>query len=62
MDAFIEKPDLQKFGFSKTVQHGEGRPPCAPAVLLKLYLYGYLNKVRSSCKLEQECSRNIALQ
>jgi transposase len=62
MDAFIDKLDLQKLGFSKTVHHSEGRPPYAPQVLLKLYLYGYLNKVRSSRKLERECSRNIELQ
>jgi len=62
MDAFVDKLDLQKLGFSKTVHHSEGRPPYAPAVLLKLYLYGYLNKVRSSRKLERECSRNVELQ
>ena len=62
MDAFIDKLDLQKLGFIKTVHNSEGRPPYAPAVLLKLYLYGYLNKLRSSRKLEKECSRNIELQ
>ena len=62
IDAFIDKLDLQKLGFSKTVHSSEGRPPYAPQVLLKLYLYGYLNKIRSSRKLERECSRNIELQ
>ena len=62
MDAFIDKLDLQKLGFSGTVHKSEGRPPYAPGVLLKLYLYGYLNKIRSSRKLEKECSRNIELQ
>ena len=62
MDAFIDKLDLQKLGFSKTIHKSEGRPPYAPAVLLKLYLYGYLNKIRSSRKLEKECCRNIELQ
>lgn len=62
MDAFIDKLDLQKLGFSKTIHKSEGRPPYAPGVLLKLYLYGYLNKIRSSRKLEKECSRNIELQ
>lgn len=62
IDAFIDKLDLQKIGFSKTVHHREGRPPYAPGVLLKLYLYGYLNKIRSSRKLERECCRNIELQ
>ncbi len=62
IDAFIDKLDLQKLGFSNTVHNSEGRPPYAPAVLLKLYLYGYLNKVRSSRKLQKECTRNIELQ
>jgi len=62
MDAFIDKLDLQKLGFNGTVHKSEGRPPYAPGVLLKLYLYGYLNKIRSSRKLEKECSRNIELQ
>lgn len=62
IDAFVDKLDLQKLGFQKTVHKNEGRPPYAPGVLLKLYLYGYLNKVRSSRKLEKESSRNIELQ
>jgi len=62
IDAFIDKLDLQKLGFTGTVHKSEGRPPYAPGVLLKLYLYGYLNKIRSSRKLEKECSRNIELQ
>ena len=62
IDAFIEKLELEKLGFSCTVHKIEGRPPYAPQVLLKLYLYGYLNKLRSSRKLEKECSRNIELQ
>ena len=62
IDAFIDKLDLQKLGFSKTTHKSEGRPPYAPAALLKLYLYGYLNKIRSSRKLEKECSRNIEVQ
>jgi transposase len=62
MDAFIDKLDLEKLGFSKPIHKSEGRPPYAPQVLLKLYLYGYLNKIRSSRKLAKECSRNIELQ
>jgi transposase len=45
MDAFIDKLDLQQLGFTGTVHKGESRPPYAPQVLLKLYLYGYLNKI-----------------
>jgi transposase len=62
IDAFIEKLELQPLGFTGTVPKSEGRPPFAPQVLLKLYLYGYLNKIRSSRKLEKESSRNIELQ
>src|SRR5450432_788921 len=62
IDAFIDKLDLPKLGFTNTVHKSEGRPPYAPAVLLKVYLYGYLNKIRSSRKLEKECSRNTELQ
>ncbi len=62
IDAFVDKLDLKKLGFINTVHKSEGRPAYAPAVLLKLYLYGYLNKIRSSRKLEKECLRNIELQ
>jgi transposase len=67
IDAFIDKLDpiaigLHKLDFSHTVPKSEGRPPFAPQVLLKLYLYGYLNKIRSSRKLERECNRNTELQ
>ena len=55
IDAFIDKIDLQKPVFINTVHKSEGRPPCAPVVLLKLYLYGYLNKIGSSRKLQREC-------
>ncbi len=62
IDAFVDKLHLQKLGFTKTIHKTEGRPPYAPNILLKLYLYGYLNKIRSSRKLEKECSRNVELQ
>jgi transposase len=62
IDAFVDKLDVEKLGFTKTVPKSEGRPPFAPQVLLKLYLYGYLNKIRSSRKLARECSRNTELQ
>ena len=62
MDAFVDKLDLFQLGFTSTIHKSEGRPPYAPGVVLKLYLYGYLNKIRSSRKLEKECSRNIELQ
>jgi transposase len=62
IDAFIDKLDLHQLGFSNTEHKSEGRPPYAPGVLLKLYLYGYLNKIRSSRKLEKESVRNTELQ
>ena len=62
IDAFIDKLELQQLGFGNTVHKSEGRPPYAPSVLLKLYLYGYLNKIRSSRKLQKEGGRNIELQ
>jgi len=62
IDAFVDKLQLEKLGFTHIVHKSEGRPPYEPGVLLKLYLYGYLNKIRSSRKLERECSRNIELQ
>ena len=58
LDAFVDKLELQKLGFTNAINKSEGRPPFAASVLLKLYLYGYLNKIRSSRKLEKECSRN----
>ncbi|MGI8580859.1 MAG: transposase [Chitinophagaceae bacterium] len=62
IDAFIDKLDLNQLGFSNTVHKSEGRPPYAPGILLKLYLYGYLNKIRSSRKLEKETTRNTEMQ
>jgi len=58
IDLFAESLSLQKFGF-KTHFVDNGRPAYHPADLLKLYIYGYLNKVRSSRDLEKECKRNI---
>jgi transposase len=62
IDAFIDKLDLHQLGFSNSLHKSEGRPQYAPPVLLKLYLYCYLNKIRSSRKLEKEAVRYIELQ
>lgn len=61
LDAFCEGLDLraQGFKFPKENPQGKGHPSYRPADLLKLYLYGYLNGVRSSRKLERECQRNL---
>jgi transposase len=59
VDAWIGSLDLEKLGFSKTQAQRMGRPPYDPADLLKLYVCGYLNGVRSSRALERECHRNV---
>jgi transposase len=59
IDLFVEQMDLSVLGFNKTAVKKEGCPPYHARDMLKLYYYGYLNKVRSSRKLEAECSRNI---
>lgn len=59
VDAFVEQLDVGALGFSKAQPAATGRPAYCPADLLKLYLYGYLNQVRSSRRLERECGRNI---
>lgn len=57
--AFIGTLDLAALGFTKARAKATGRPPYDPADLLALYLYGYLNRVRSSRRLERECERNV---
>ena len=59
LDAFVAKLDLQTLGFAKACCASTGRPPYDPAALLRLYLYGYLHRVRSSRALEAECHRNV---
>src|SRR6478736_2293601 len=61
LDAFVAGLELAQLGFTKAVCAATGRPPYAPAVLLKLYLYGYLHRLRSSRRLEAECQRNVEL-
>ncbi|MFQ3575592.1 MAG: IS1182 family transposase, partial [Cytophagales bacterium] len=62
VDAFVDKLDLAKLGFAISKPKTEGRPSFEPKIFLKLYFYGYLNGIRSSRRLERECSRNIELQ
>ena len=59
IDAFVETLDLAALGFSKVVAEEMGRPPYAPGDLLKLYIYGYLHRVRASRRLEAETRRNV---
>jgi len=59
LDAFVASLELHALGFSKAQVANTGRPPYDPAALLKLYLYGYLHRIRSSRLLEAECHRNV---
>jgi len=59
VDAFVDKLDLSRVGFDGVVAEATGRPSYHPAVLLKLYIYGYLNRVQSSRRLEREAGRNV---
>src|ERR1700747_2188678 len=61
IDIFIDELDLAVLGFSGTTPAATGRPAYHPATLLKIYLYGYLNRVQSSRRLEREAQRNIEL-
>lgn len=59
IDAFVGSLDMMSLGFERAVLKDTGRPPYAPQDLLKLYIYGYFNKIRSSRRLEKECYRNL---
>lgn len=59
MDAFVDSLELIELGFKHAELRPTGRPPYDPADLLKLYIYGYLNRVRSSRFLERECEKNV---
>ena len=61
VEAFVDTLPLEKLGFSGVVPQVTGRPAYHPAVMLKIYLYGYLNRVHSSRRLERECQRNVEL-
>ena len=61
LDAFVGSLNLNEFGFKYTTTKATGRKPYNPADMLKLYLYGYFNGIRTSRKLESECKRNIEL-
>jgi transposase len=61
LEAFVGSLDLHALGFAKAIPEPTGRPPYHPADLLKLYLYGYLHRIRSSRLLERECHRNVEL-
>jgi transposase len=62
IDTFVDTLDLVGLGFKDVRYNINGRPPYHPKDLLKLYIYGYLNRIRSSRSLEKECKRNIELK
>ncbi|MGF6446104.1 IS1182 family transposase [Paraburkholderia youngii] len=61
VDAFVDELDLESLGFEGAMPASTGRPSYHPAVMLKIYIYGYLNRVQSSRRLERECQRNVEL-
>jgi transposase len=61
VDAFVEELELTSLGFDRATPAATGRPAYHPAVLLKIYIYGYLNRVQSSRRLEREAQRNVEL-
>ena len=62
IDAFVENIDLKALGFEFQTLKNEGRPSYNTKIFLRIYLYGYLNGLRSSRKLEKECARNTEMQ
>ena len=61
VEVFVDELDLGKLGFAGVAPAATGRPSYHPAVLLKLYIYGYLNRIQSSRRLEREAQRNVEL-
>src|SRR5262249_25942422 len=61
VDVYVEGLDFKALGFERATPAQTGRPPYHPADLLKLYCYGYLNRIRSSRRLEAEAARNVEL-
>src|SRR5919201_6473267 len=59
IDVFVDELDLAELGFSGVDPEATGRPSYHPSVLLKVYIYGYLNRVQSSRRLEREAGRNV---
>jgi len=61
IEVYVDRLELEELGFKQTAPKETGRPPYDPRDLLKLYIYGYLNRVRTSRMLERECGRNVEL-
>ncbi|GLH49902.1 hypothetical protein RS3R2_35880 [Pseudomonas lactis] len=61
VDVFFDELDLVNLRFDRTILAETGRPGYHPAILLKIYIYGYLNRIQSSRRLEREARRNVGL-
>src|ERR1700676_4560023 len=61
VDVFVDELDLAGLGFGGVEPEATGRPAYHPATMLKIYVYGYLNRIQSSRRLERECQRNVEL-
>jgi transposase len=61
VDVFVDELDLVNLGFEGAIPADSGRPAYHPAILLKIYIYGYLNRIQSSRRLEREAQRNVEL-
>src|SRR6202163_4845612 len=61
VDVFVDELDLKGLGFEGAEPEATGRPAYHPATLLKIYIYGYLNRIQSSRRLERETQRNVEL-
>ena len=61
LDVFVDELDLHALGFAGVVPETTGRPAYHPATMLKIYVYGYINQIQSSRRLERETARNVEM-
>jgi transposase len=61
IDVFVDELDLRSLGFEGVVPEATGRPAYHPATMLKIYVYGYINQIQSSRRLERETARNVEM-
>jgi len=61
IDVFVDGLEMEDLGFDRTAPKETGRPPYDPRDLLRLYIYGYVNRIRTGRTLERECQRNVEL-
>jgi transposase len=61
IDIYVDELNLEELGFHRVTPKDTGRPGYHPAIMLKLYMYGYLNRIQSSRRLEREAQRNVEL-